>query len=1183
MSSLRPPSTPRAVPSSSSSSSSSGLPTPLAPPSSSSRRKSLVPAARPTSSQSSNMGKTELDSLRQAVLRNDPARYDSPTTTIDAQSPTRASTLPPTTTPTTIKRPIANSTTTPATSSLARRQSLAPTSFARPTTPSSMKPFSRPKTPTNTTATTTTTTTPFGPASSRLGQSTTSDMNPPTTTTHDLAIGDVVTFDVQTQTMRGTLRFVGQVDGKPGQWAGVELTNEWRGQGKNDGSVKGVQYFACEPLCGLFLPFAKVVRATTQPQQSSPLSPVTPIASKITAGSRASKYLSMTASDLAANKKRNNHLTASSPTKPTPRRSISPDKASASSSMVTPKANRSRPSFGGPTLPTPSRRTSLAPGGIATATPRAGLSSSVKRPTSSMKQRGDVPPVPHNTTTFNRSVTPSSGRRTPSTPGPPSFATAHRRTSLAPTNGTHHLLDTSTTSNTTTSRPTTPSFRSSSRQSFNSSISKHSNMTNSFRSISRASITSSNFEPEELDQPQQNQQQQEELQSQLKQVLQREQETKNLLQASEKIGRELEQQLSDKDELIKILKQENVKQLNEQIKFENNKVDEMTQQQEQQLQQEENSKRLIQLSEELEQSNLNQTQLKTKLERLRKENETKTKAKDAENESLRERIEIALKQGQDERIELENQLIQLRKAGQSLCETYEEKISEIENSKFEALNQIQLLEKELSLIQNSTTFSNQQEKTDLSAIDLSASQMETTSAADVINAENVKADNDHLKLKLNNLEEQLEQTKMSLESEIEQTLQIKIKSEEVESNLRKEINVLKQNIDDLKMNENKLNSKIEELEEALLDSQVRLEEERAELESFRTDTNEKGNTIEQFEQTLKQNSILKLENESTNLKIQNHLKQIENQSDLIQQLKQEIQNYELDLDQLKLVNSTLQSNSLSSSPLRDSVQGSGSSIVNNSLSPVNEKRRGSIASNASKDELLTTKDQIVGLKTIITTLEQENKDLIQNNKSLNKDLTELRNRQTTSEVNGDKLTSKDTKTSTTNENENAIATVATSTNSSLEISLRRQLDQLQSKLDHNEKESQREIKALNQEVSELESLIESKIYREDELETELLKYKSMSTNVTKNDNKLKQDLSSFQTQSKRDQELEQIGCEMCGDQNHEIESCPIFAGSTSPTKSNQNKSTLIENQEFCDDCEEYGHSLENCPLANEIF
>ena len=37
----------------------------------------------------------------------------------------------------------------------------------------------------------------------------------------------------------GTLRYLGEIDGKTGQWAGVELSGGFSGKGKNDGSVNG--------------------------------------------------------------------------------------------------------------------------------------------------------------------------------------------------------------------------------------------------------------------------------------------------------------------------------------------------------------------------------------------------------------------------------------------------------------------------------------------------------------------------------------------------------------------------------------------------------------------------------------------------------------------------------------------------------------------------------------------------------------------------------------------------------------------------------------------------------------------------------------------------------------------------------------------------------------------------------
>ncbi|XP_030051987.1 CAP-Gly domain-containing linker protein 4 isoform X2 [Microcaecilia unicolor] len=53
----------------------------------------------------------------------------------------------------------------------------------------------------------------------------------------------------------GTLRFCNTTEFASGQWAGVELDEP---EGKNDGSVGGVQYFKCAPKYGIFAPLSKI-------------------------------------------------------------------------------------------------------------------------------------------------------------------------------------------------------------------------------------------------------------------------------------------------------------------------------------------------------------------------------------------------------------------------------------------------------------------------------------------------------------------------------------------------------------------------------------------------------------------------------------------------------------------------------------------------------------------------------------------------------------------------------------------------------------------------------------------------------------------------------------------------------------------------------------------------------------
>lgn len=52
----------------------------------------------------------------------------------------------------------------------------------------------------------------------------------------DLEVGDTV--DVPGG-MHGIVKFIGEVKGKKGIFAGVELSREWAARGKNDGDVEG--------------------------------------------------------------------------------------------------------------------------------------------------------------------------------------------------------------------------------------------------------------------------------------------------------------------------------------------------------------------------------------------------------------------------------------------------------------------------------------------------------------------------------------------------------------------------------------------------------------------------------------------------------------------------------------------------------------------------------------------------------------------------------------------------------------------------------------------------------------------------------------------------------------------------------------------------------------------------------
>ncbi|KAK2841594.1 hypothetical protein FQN49_006103 [Arthroderma sp. PD_2] len=87
------------------------------------------------------------------------------------------------------------------------------------------------------------------------------------TAADDVQVGDLVNVPGG---MHGTVRFLGSVAGKPGKFAGVELSPELAGRGKNSGDVEGRQYFTTSiPGSGIFVPMNNskyVTRRAVAPQ-----------------------------------------------------------------------------------------------------------------------------------------------------------------------------------------------------------------------------------------------------------------------------------------------------------------------------------------------------------------------------------------------------------------------------------------------------------------------------------------------------------------------------------------------------------------------------------------------------------------------------------------------------------------------------------------------------------------------------------------------------------------------------------------------------------------------------------------------------------------------------------------------------------------------------------------------------
>lgn len=81
-------------------------------------------------------------------------------------------------------------------------------------------------------------------------------------------MGDNVTLPDGQQ---GVLCYVGKIQGKPGEYAGVELTGDDAVHGRHSGSYNGVNYFTTSrPNSGVFITYSKLIASTSAANQNKP-------------------------------------------------------------------------------------------------------------------------------------------------------------------------------------------------------------------------------------------------------------------------------------------------------------------------------------------------------------------------------------------------------------------------------------------------------------------------------------------------------------------------------------------------------------------------------------------------------------------------------------------------------------------------------------------------------------------------------------------------------------------------------------------------------------------------------------------------------------------------------------------------------------------------------------------------
>ena len=136
----------------------------------------------------------------------------------------------------------------------------------------------------------------------------------------------------------------------------------------------------------------------------------------------------------------------------------------------------------------------------------------------------------------------------------------------------------------------------------------------------------------------------------------------------------------------------------------------------------------------------------------------------------------------------------------------------------------------------------------------------------------------------------------------------------------------------------------------------------------------------------------------------------------------------------------------------------------------------------------------------------------------------------------------------------------------------------------------------NKEVSELEALIESKIYREEELEQEVERLNAElgrskgSKGSPASSAPLRSSVapSAMGLSSVPKKSDSQEVCEICERPGHDIFTCDLLGEGTMPqgngliggqTPKNPSDSSDL----FCEDCESHGHVAADCPHSMDVF
>ncbi|KIM30723.1 hypothetical protein M408DRAFT_328237 [Serendipita vermifera MAFF 305830] len=957
-----------------------------------------------------------------------------------------------------------------------------------------------------------------------------------------LEVGDPV--KIESLGLEGTLRFLGEIAGKPGHWAGVELSGQYAGKGKNDGSVAGVAYFSCPPKCGVFVASTKIAAMPMAPPSARrPSSVASSLASptdtrqrkvssaeasmmaqsKITAGSRASKYIGITAKQLS-----NRDLNSlSQAPQGSPRKSLAPMSPprplTINTTQTTPKAPRAslglkpRTSISSATTPRPGRLQLAAAKSDMPPPPVPDRKSEPVTPTlshasndSSYMEEGlqDMPAL-----TFSNGVSPS-----------PSPSQSGRSSVYAtPSPEPSHLIEIQRLQEVV--------------QTLEGQIKE---LKEAVPAAAPAPVLPENDEAKI------------QLEEQNAAALKRASELEASLHASERSSIEKQGKIEALERTVAEIKEDIVKARAE------------------------GDIRVKEVKTQLEESETLITSLKGLIDdkaSAASENDANLSAKQAEIDVLRAQVARVTSDLEQERKELGSHVDELRRAGQETIALYEERISAFEAERYDAEALVQSLEEKLRQA------SHQPSPEELSK--------KASTAAEIDN-ETLREQVAHLQQRISHLEDQLEDAQVIIEREEEAAKTRIARYKEKDVQRQQELEELRLLAANSAKSESAARTRIEELEEAFRENTSTLEDARAEIESLRTDlTNLENSTELSAEERAAARASQTAATEAKHLKALLDASKLETRATA---------------DQLAAAKSQTEEVTLLVSDLRDlvsSLEKEKADLLKtlSSKSKDDSKRNrdsGSSVSSRTKDDNL--RDQIAGLKIMMQELQKENSSLANKcrsleseNKLLLGETEDLKEAIKTLELAVDESIQREERL--LEEEENGAGNKEEPSQKSLRES-RTELDAVRKKLADVERKNAKTISELNKEVADLESLVEAKIYREDDLEREVERLKdkvqrlqaknaskSASAADAKSSSRSNHTRSSTVTQQTvAKEEPSALVCEICEQSGHDIFSCPLLKDDESAATTNGSSA-----EAYCVDCDTKGHSTAECPYAQDVF